>query len=197
MTQKPEASLTRALTTVSLVRALAHAGSTPAVRQLVLAASDAGGVLRPELGRLLKQLGDRAVAGLIEARRNPSPETRTWASNLLDGMARRTPGDAVQTKDDQALSDILRAYANIKEPRCPPRGPLVRELRPRTGPKRRPRRNARVRSGRAVENCRGLCRTERRARARGHRGGRPGEEALRCVRPIPGFTMCTRCSTRA
>jgi len=115
VTPKPEASVTRALTTVSLVRALAHAGSTPAVRQLVLAASDAGGVLRPELGRQLKQLGDRAVAGLIEARRDPSAETRTWASNLLDGMARRTPGDAVQTKDNQALSDILRAYANIKD----------------------------------------------------------------------------------
>lgn len=115
VTQKPEASVTRALTTVCLVRALAHAGTTPAVRQLVLAASDAGGVLRPELGRQLKQLGDRAVAGLIEARRDPSPETRAWASNLLDGMAKRTPGDAVQTKDNQALSDILRAYASIKD----------------------------------------------------------------------------------
>ncbi len=115
VTQKPEASVTRALTTVCLVRALAHAGTTPAVRQLVLAASDAGGVLRPELGRQLKQLGDRAVAGLIEARRDPAAETRTWASNLLEGMAKRTPGDAVQTKDNQALSDILRAYANIKD----------------------------------------------------------------------------------
>jgi tetratricopeptide (TPR) repeat protein len=115
VTQKPEASLTRALTTVCLTRALAHAGTTSAVRQLVLVASDAGGVLRPELGRQLKQLGDRAVAGLIEAHRDPSPETRTWASNLLDGLAKRTPGDAVQTRDNQALSDILRAYANIKD----------------------------------------------------------------------------------
>jgi tetratricopeptide (TPR) repeat protein len=115
VTQKPEASVTRALTTVCLVRALAHAGTTAAVRQLVLAASDAGGVLRPELGRQLKQLGDRAVAGLIEARRDPAPETRTWAANLLDAMGKRTAGDAVQTKDNQALSDVLRAYANIKD----------------------------------------------------------------------------------
>jgi tetratricopeptide (TPR) repeat protein len=115
VTGKPEPSTTRALTTVSLLRALAHAGTTPAARQLVLAASDAGGVLRPELGRLMKQLGDRAVAALIEAHRDPAPETRTWASNLLDGMTRKTPGDAVQTKDNQALSDILRAYANIKD----------------------------------------------------------------------------------
>lgn len=115
LTQKPEASVTRAVTTVTLLRALAHAATTPAVRQMVQLASDAGGVLRPELGRQLRAMGDRAVAGLIEAHRNPSPETRTWASNLLDGMNRKTPGDAVQTKDNQALSDILRAYANIKD----------------------------------------------------------------------------------
>ena len=113
--QKPEASVTRALTTVCLVRALAHAATTPAVRQLVLAASDAGGVLRPELGRQLKQLGDRAAAGLIEARADPSPETRTWAAALLDALGKRAPGDAVQTKDNQALSDVLRAYATIKD----------------------------------------------------------------------------------
>jgi tetratricopeptide (TPR) repeat protein len=115
VSQKPEPSATRALTTVSLIRALAHAGTTPAVHQLVLMASDAGGVLRPELGRQIKQLGDRAVAGLIEARRDPSAETRTWAANLLEGLAKRTPGDAVQTKDNQALSDVLRAYATIKD----------------------------------------------------------------------------------
>jgi hypothetical protein len=51
VTAKPEASVTRALTTTCLVRALAHAGTTPAVRQMVLVASDAGGVMRPDLGR--------------------------------------------------------------------------------------------------------------------------------------------------
>ncbi len=115
VTARPEPSVTRALSTVAIVRGLAHAGTTPAVRQLVLAASDAGGVLRPELTRQLKQLGDRAVAGLIEARREPTPETRTWAAHLLDEMGKRTPGDAVQTRDNQALSDVLRAYANIKD----------------------------------------------------------------------------------
>ena len=115
LTQRPDAAVTRALTTVSLVRALAHAATTPAVRQMVLLASDAGGVLRPELGRQLKAMGDHAVAGLIEARRDPAAETRTWASNLLEGMGKRTPGEAVQTKDNQALSDVLHAYANIKD----------------------------------------------------------------------------------
>ena len=113
--QKPDAPTLRALTVTSLLRALAHAGTTPAARQLVLLASDAGGVLRPELTRQMKAMGDRAVAALIEARKDGSSETRTWASNLLDTMGKRTPGEAVQVKDNQALADVLRAYASIKD----------------------------------------------------------------------------------
>jgi tetratricopeptide (TPR) repeat protein len=112
---KPDNPTQRALTVVALLRGLAHAGTTPAARQLVLLASDAGGVLRPELTRQVKSMGDRAVAALIEARRDPSNETRTWAANLLEGMGKRTPGDAVQTKDNQALADVLHAYASIKD----------------------------------------------------------------------------------
>jgi len=115
VTQKPDAATLRALTVTSLLRALAHAGTTPAARQLVLLASESGGVLRPELTRQMKAMGDRAVAALIEARRDPSNETRTWASNLLDSMAKRTPGEAVQVKDNQALADVLGAYAGIKD----------------------------------------------------------------------------------
>ena len=115
VTARPEASVTRALVSVTLAHALAHMATTPAVRQLVLLASDAGGALRPELGRQLKGIGDRAMAGLIEAHRDPSPETRTWASNLLEGMGKRTAGDAVQTRDNQALADVLRAYANLHD----------------------------------------------------------------------------------
>jgi tetratricopeptide (TPR) repeat protein len=113
--QKPDAATLRALTVTSLLRALAHAGTTPAARQLVMLASEAGGVLRPELTRQMKAMGDRAVAALIEARRDPSNETRTWASNLLETMGKRTPGEAVQVKDNQALADVLSAYAGIKD----------------------------------------------------------------------------------
>jgi hypothetical protein len=113
--QKPDAATLHALTVTALLRALAHAGTTPAARQLVLLASEAGGVLRPELTRQMKAMGDRAVAALIEARRDPSNETRTWASNLLDAMGKRTPGEAVQVKDNQALADVLGAYAGIKD----------------------------------------------------------------------------------
>jgi tetratricopeptide (TPR) repeat protein len=112
---KPDAPTQRALTVTALLRGLAHAETTPAARQLVLLASDAGGLLRPELTRQMKSMGDRAVAALIEAKRDASSETRTWAANLLESMGKRTPGDAVQTKDNQALADVLRAYASIKD----------------------------------------------------------------------------------
>ena len=88
-----------------------HAGRPPAGAPRV----GRGGRLRPELTRQMKQMGDRAVAALIEARRDPANETRTWASNLLESMGKRTPGEAVQVKDNQALADVLRAYAGIKD----------------------------------------------------------------------------------
>jgi tetratricopeptide (TPR) repeat protein len=113
---KGDAAAVRAtLTTVCLLRALAHIGTTPAVRQLVLAASDAGGAFRPELLRLMKQLGDRAVAALIEARKDAPADSRAWASSVLDVLGKRLPSDAVQTKSNQVISDVLHAYASVKD----------------------------------------------------------------------------------
>ncbi len=113
--QKPDPSVVRALATVSLMRALVRIGTTPAVRQLVQVASDAGGAFRPELFRDLKLLDERASAALIEARGDPSPEIRLWAKDTLDALGKRTPGDAVQTTSDQVLVDVLRAYATIRD----------------------------------------------------------------------------------
>jgi tetratricopeptide (TPR) repeat protein len=112
---KPDAATRHALTVACLLRALAHAGTTVAVRQMVMVASDVGGAFRPELTRQMKLLSDRAVPALVEARRDPSPETRGWASGLLEAMGKRTPGDAVQTKDNQVVADVLRAYAGVKD----------------------------------------------------------------------------------
>jgi hypothetical protein len=113
--QKADAGARHALTVACLLRALAHAGTTPAVRQMVLVAPDGGGAFRPELTRQMKLLADRAVPALIEARRDPTPETRAWASGLLEAMGKRTPGDAVQTRDNQVVADVLRAYAGVKD----------------------------------------------------------------------------------
>ena len=109
--QSPEPGVVAALKTACLIRTLGHIGTTPAIRQWVLLASDANGAFRVELTRQVKQLGDRAVAALIEGRRAPVPETRVWATTTLEALGKRTPGDAVQTKDNQALGDVLLAYA--------------------------------------------------------------------------------------
>ena len=104
-----------ALTTAALIRALAHAGTTPAVRQLVKVAGDAGGAFRPEVTRQTRALADKAVPALIEARKDSSSDVRHWASNQLEALGKRIPGDAVQTKDNQVLADVLRAYGSIHD----------------------------------------------------------------------------------
>ena len=112
---KPEPGTRHALMIACLLRALSHTGTTPAVRQMVLVASDVAGAFRPDLTRQMKALADRAVPALVEARRDPSPETRAWASGLLEAMGKRTPGDAVQTKDNQVVADVVRAYAGVRD----------------------------------------------------------------------------------
>ena len=104
-----------ALVTATLVRALAHVGTTPAVRQLVKVAGDHNGAFRPEITRQLRALGDRSVPALIETRKDSSSELRHWAYNQLEAMGKRIPGDAVQTKDNQVLADVLHAYGAIHD----------------------------------------------------------------------------------
>jgi tetratricopeptide (TPR) repeat protein len=104
-----------ALVTAALIRALAHAGTTPAVRQLVKVAGDHGGAFRPEVTRQIRALGDRALPALIETRKDGSPDLRHWAYGQLEGMGKRIPGDAVQTHDNQVLADVLHAYGAIHD----------------------------------------------------------------------------------
>ncbi len=111
----PDAGAKTALTTAALIRALAHAGTTPSVRQLVKIAGDANGAYRPELLRQTRALGDKAVPALIEARKDASSDVRHFAFNQLEAMGKRIPGDAVQTKDNQVLTDVLHAYGTIHD----------------------------------------------------------------------------------
>jgi tetratricopeptide (TPR) repeat protein len=64
---------------------------------------------------LLKALGDKAIPGLILSRKEPSSELRHWAAGQLEGMGKRVPGDAVQTKDNQVLGETLRAFATVHD----------------------------------------------------------------------------------
>jgi tetratricopeptide (TPR) repeat protein len=103
-----------AVVTAVLLRTLAHVGTTPAIRQLVKVSADQGGLFKGEVARHVKALGDKAVPALIESRKESS-EVRRWAASQLEGMGKRIPGDAVQTKDNQVLADVLRAFAAVHD----------------------------------------------------------------------------------
>lgn len=103
------------LTTIVLLRALAHIGTTPAVHVILNASDDHQGALRQEIGRILHDMGDRALPGLIEAKKDPSADVRRFAHAQIEAMGKKTAGDAVQTKSNQVLADVLRAFANIHE----------------------------------------------------------------------------------
>jgi tetratricopeptide (TPR) repeat protein len=113
--EKPDAGSQRLLLAACLLRALAHAGTPAAVRGMTPLASDLAGQLRPELTRQVKQLGDRAVPGLLLSRHDSSSEVRGWANSQLEALGKRTPGDMVQTSDHQVIADVLRAYASLKD----------------------------------------------------------------------------------
>jgi tetratricopeptide (TPR) repeat protein len=98
-----------------MLRALAHAGTPPAVRQMIGAASDLAGALRVEIGHLVRGLGERAIPALVESRRDPTPEVRSWAAGLLASIDRHGPEDALRVKDDRLLGDILHAYGVVSD----------------------------------------------------------------------------------
>jgi tetratricopeptide (TPR) repeat protein len=104
-----------AVETAVLLKALAHNGTTPAVAEIIRVAGDHGGAFKPEVARQLKVLGDKAIPGLILSRKEPSSELRHWAAGQLEGMGKRVPGDAVQTKDNQVLGETLRAFATVHD----------------------------------------------------------------------------------
>ena len=117
---RPDAGGKAALVTAALIRALAHAGTTAAVRQLVKLAGDHSAAFRPEITRQVRALGDRALPALIETRKDASADLRHWAYGQLEAMGKRIPGDAVQTHDSQVLADVLHAYGTIHDPDAVP-----------------------------------------------------------------------------
>jgi tetratricopeptide (TPR) repeat protein len=93
----------------ALLESLAADGSVSAVRRMIQLASGGDRATYSEVARAVVPLGDRAVAGLIEARRADTI-TRAWAEHLLDALGKRTPGEMVQTNDEGTLPDVLLAF---------------------------------------------------------------------------------------
>ena len=101
------------LGTACILHALARNGSEAAVSRMILVAADHGGMLRFEVSRRVRALGDAAVAPLLLAREDK--RVRGFAWSTLDAMQKKIPGDAVQAKSDPALCAILAAYGQTKD----------------------------------------------------------------------------------
>ncbi len=100
---------------LGMSRMLAHIGSAPAARELLAIYPGFGELLRVDIERQVKVLGERAVAPLIELRRGEAKSLRPWASKMLDVLGKTVPGEAVQTADNQVLADVLRAYGRTRD----------------------------------------------------------------------------------
>jgi tetratricopeptide (TPR) repeat protein len=105
----------QALETAALLRGLAHAGTTPAFRAILVASDDHRGTFRIEAGRLLRRAGEPAVPALLLARGSSSASIRKLAGTTLEGMGKRTAGDAVQTKSNTVLAEVLRAFGSTRD----------------------------------------------------------------------------------
>jgi hypothetical protein len=97
------------------VRVLAAVGTTPAVREIIDLRAYFGEMLRVDLQRHIKGLGDRAVPALIEARRHDAQIVQRFAELELDKLGRAIPGEAVGTSDPQVLTDVLRAFGRTRD----------------------------------------------------------------------------------
>ena len=100
-----------ALSTVVILRALAKIGTTPAARLVVASSEDFAGAIRAEVTRIVHDMGDRAMPALIEGRKDPSADVRRFSHAMLESFGKKTDGDMVQTKSNQVLADVLRAFA--------------------------------------------------------------------------------------
>ncbi len=101
------------LGTACILQALAKDGSNAAVTRMIRVVPDHGGMLRFEVARRVKAVGEKAIAPLIVARSDKALRGFAWST--LDAMGKKIPGDAVQTKSNDVLAAVLSAYGETKD----------------------------------------------------------------------------------
>ncbi|MEO8182652.1 MAG: hypothetical protein ABI895_27785 [Deltaproteobacteria bacterium] len=99
---------------VACSRMLESIGSLPAVRRLVNVYVRFGEFLRVDTQLALARLGDRAIAGLVEATGHPVPRIASWAERQLVELGKSKPSDALQLEDPALRADVLRAYGRLR-----------------------------------------------------------------------------------
>lgn len=114
---EPKSESWQALITVlAMSRMLVAVGTVEAARALIQIYVRFGEFLRVDTQLQLAEMGDRAAPALIEARKHPAQKIGRWADRQLDQMGKAIASELVQTEDQQALADILRAYGRIQDP---------------------------------------------------------------------------------
>ena len=101
---------------LAINRMLSAIGSTEAVREIIRIHVRFGEFMRIDCQKQLEELGDLAVAALIETRRHQAPKIAAWAEKRLRLRNRLTPHDAVRTDEPRALADILVALGSLRDP---------------------------------------------------------------------------------
>jgi len=104
------------ISVLAMSRMLVAVGNVEAARVLIQIYVRFGEFLRVDTQKQLAELGDRAAPALIEARKHPAAKIGQWAERQLDQMGKAIASELVQTTDQQALADILRAYGRIQDP---------------------------------------------------------------------------------
>jgi hypothetical protein len=96
---------------------LIRVGDTESLRAVIRVAPEESPALRREISDGLANLGERATPALIlEWKTSPTPPVRRFAGALLESMERHMPGEAIQTKSQEILAEVLRAYGTAKDP---------------------------------------------------------------------------------
>lgn len=103
---------------LAIGKMLSAIGSAEAMREVVRIYARYGEFLRVETQRNLDRLGDRAIAGYLEATLHQAPKISGWAKKQLELAKRDTPSSAVRTEDPAALALILIALGRTRDPEC-------------------------------------------------------------------------------
>lgn len=99
----------------AIFAALERIASTPALTAMIEQSGIHRAQFRFDVARRVRATGDRALPALILAKGGSSPQLRGWAGAQLEAMGKRVPGDAVQTKSDDVLVEVLTAFGTVHD----------------------------------------------------------------------------------
>ncbi len=95
--------------------ALADIATTKAITAMIEHAGIHRSQFRFDVSRRVRETADRALPALILAKGGSSFENRKWASAQLEAMGKRVAPDAVQTKSEDVLVEVLTAFGTVRD----------------------------------------------------------------------------------